>query len=239
MEKNRTCPESHSYFSETGSSWQGYRPTSQHLASQRPRNQPVGGEHCQAAREPGRARARKGTGSGEKRGTYQFLLESLFEFQHPLLHLLYGLRQTPPPAKSHLLHAHSTIFKVPRTTEQPATPLGPYTPVIRHCPSPEGLVLSHLCASRSGPSSLLLAALHAHALQAPQGPLKPSHTLCGALVPQGCPGLPRGSALRTASGACVWKHLCTVDLSFRMRFTCYDPSPLLRKYHFQCLFGTV
>lgn len=99
-------------------------------------SQPTGGGRALSSGEGTREgqRARKGTGSGEKRGTYQFLLESLFEFQHPLLHLLYGLRQTPPPAKSHLLHAHSTIFKVPRTTEQPATPLGPYTPVIRHGP---------------------------------------------------------------------------------------------------------
>ena len=152
-------------------------------------------------------RASEGTGCRDQRGTYQFLLESLFEFQHSLLHLLYGLRQSPIPAKSHSLNAHLTIFKVQRTTEQTATPLEPHAPVLRPClVSWKACVVTPVCLGLFP----FLAALLAHALQAPQRPL--SHTTCGALRPQGCPSLPTQD--------CFW---CSLLLGAQLETPPYSP----------------
>lgn len=140
------------------------------------------------------------TGTRQKSGTYQFLLESLFEFQHPLLHLLYGLRQSPAPAKSHSLNALFTVIRVQRTTEQSATALGAPDTCSKTLPClPRGL-----CCH-----TYVLGALPPLSHCSAPGPTKGTvtHPLCGALGPQGCPRPPpRRSALRTASHACLWKE---------------------------------
>lgn len=109
LEKEGICLRSHSHFIEACSSWQGCCPTSQH------RRDPL-----QSTGEQGKGSIIKQQGTpGDQRGnrqqggegTHQFLLQRLFEFQHPLLHLLYGLRQIPTPDKRHSVNAHFTIFK--------------------------------------------------------------------------------------------------------------------------------
>lgn len=139
--KDATHPQSHGYLAEACLSWQGHCPASQRLAFQKPLA--ISGDGWAS------------TGVRQKKGTYQFLLESLSEFQHPLLHLLYGLRQNPAPTRRRSLNAHVAIRKVQRTTEHPAAALGPHVSVLRPCPvsqeacvvTPAGLGLLPGCSA--------------------------------------------------------------------------------------------